>query len=145
MTSSKTTLKIAAILSFTVAIFQAGISFSPSWGLYFGAPETLTARPLLLILAGLLMTVVFVIFGLYALSGAGVVRPLPLLKTGLWVVSGIYILRGLMLIPQLLIDKGIQSSSETIGFQSLASSMVALFIGLVYIAGSISGRGSGKI
>jgi hypothetical protein len=135
---------LAAILSLAVAVFQAVISFSPSWSLYFGAPKSLTSKPFLLIAGGLLMTVVFIIFGLYALSGAQKIRPLPLLKTGLWVISGIYLPRGLMVIPQLLVYLGIKSSSETVGLQSLASSAVALMIGLVYIVGSFSMRSSEK-
>jgi hypothetical protein len=104
----------------------------------------LTANPLLLIAAGLLMTVVFIFFGLYALSGAEVVRPLPLLKTGLFVISGIDILRGVGLILQVLIYSGIRSSSKTIGLQSLISSVVALLIGLVYIIASFSAKHSVK-
>jgi hypothetical protein len=133
----KKTLKIAAILSFAVAIFQAGISFSPTMSLYFGAPEKIVANPPLLIFAGLFMAVVFVVFGLYALSGAGHIRRLPLLWVGLSGISCVYTLRGLMLIPQLLILKGILSSSETVGLQSLASSLVSLCIGLVYLVGTL--------
>jgi hypothetical protein len=70
---------------------------------------------------------------------------LPLLRIGLFVISGIYLLRGLMLIPELLIYTGFQFSSKTIGLQSLASSLVALLIGLAYIIGSLAGRRSIKI
>jgi hypothetical protein len=94
-------------------------------------------NPPLLILAGLIMAVVFVVFGLYALSGAGHIRRLPLLWWGLLGISCIYTLRGLMLFPQLLIRARILSSSETFGLQSLASSLVALFIGLVYLVGTL--------
>ena len=144
MKYSKFALPFAAILSFAVALFQAVISFSPAWSLYFGAPESLTINPFLLIASGLLMTGVFTLFGLYALSGAQKIRTLPLLKTGLWVISGIYFLRGLMVIPQCLIYLRTHTSSETVGLQSLASSMVALLIGLVYIIGSFSMRHSLK-
>jgi hypothetical protein len=144
MTSSKKTLSFAAYLSFAVAIFQAGISFSPSLSQYFGAPEQLVANRLLLILAGLFMAVVFVIFGLYALSGAGSIRRLPLLRGGLLVIGGIYSLRGLILIPQWLIFMRIFSSYEIIGIQSLVSSLVALFIGLVYLFGTLNFRHSIK-
>jgi len=135
-------LTLAGILSFTVALFQAGISFSPSLSRYFGASEQLIAKPSLLLLAGLFMAVVFGVFGLYALSGAGLIRRLPLLWAGLLGISCVYTLRGLMMIPQLLILTGILSSSETIGPQSLASSLVSLFIGLVYFVGTLGVRRS---
>ena len=137
MPNSKKTLKIAAILSFAVALFQAGISFSPSLSRYFGAPDKFIANPTLLLLAGLFMAIVFGVFGLYALSGAGHIRHLPLLWWGLLGISCVYTLRGLMLFPQLLIRARILSSSETVGLQSLASSLVALFVGLVYLVGTL--------
>ena len=137
MIDAKKTLRFAAILSLAVALFQAGISFSPSLSQYFGAPEKMVANPPLLFLAGLIMAVVFVVFGFYALSGARTIRRLPLLWWGLLGISCLYTLRGLMLFPQLLIRARILSSSETVGLQSLASSLVALFIGLVYLVGTL--------
>jgi hypothetical protein len=137
MIDSKKTLRFAACLSFAVALFQAVISFSPSLSLYFGAPEKMVAHPPLLLLGGLFMAVVFGVFGLYALSGAGHIRRLPLLGLGLLGIGLVYTLRGLMLILQLLLLKGILSSSETVGLQSLASSWVAFFIGLVYLVGTL--------
>lgn len=41
-------------------------------------------------------------FGVYALSGAGVVRPLPLVKLGLVMIGSIYALRGLVVIRDIL-------------------------------------------
>jgi len=134
---SKKILSIAAYLSFAVAIFQAGISFSPTLSRYFGAPKQFVAEPLLLLSAGLFMAVVFGVFGLYALSGAGTIRRLPLLPVGLLAISIVYTLRGLMLIPQLLINMGSFSSFENIGTQSLISSLVSLVIGLVYLFGAL--------
>jgi len=46
-------LKLAGGCTFILAVFQAVISFSPSWSLYFGAPKELTAKPDLLLAAGL--------------------------------------------------------------------------------------------
>src|SRR4030042_3731369 len=141
---SKKILSIAAYLSFAVAIFQAGIAFSPSLSQYFGAPEKLVANPSLLVLAGLFMAVVFGVFGLYALSGTGLIRRLPLLRVCLSVISGIYTLRGLMLVPELLIYTGVLQSSEIIGIQSWITSMVSLFIGMVYFVGTLNFRSSIK-
>jgi hypothetical protein len=139
MTISKQLLRIAGVLSFAVAIFQAVISFVPSWSLYFGAPKELVSNATILIIAGLLATIVFVIFGLYALAGAGDVRILPLLRLGLLGIGGVYTLRGLLLIPQLLTMAGILQFNESFSSQMLASSLISLLIGLLYLAGSIVG------
>ena len=139
MAISKQLLKIAGRLSFAVAFFQAVISFVPSWSLYFGAPEELTSNIAVLIIAGLFMTIVFIIFGLYALSGAGQFRPMPFLRMGLLVIGAIFTLRGLLLIPQLLTVYGLIQYDESASPQMVVSSIVSLLIGLLYIAGTIRG------
>jgi hypothetical protein len=132
-------LGIAGGLSFGVAIFQAVISFSPAWSLYFGAPPELVSNIPMLYIAGLTAAVVFAVFGLYALSGAGIIRPLPLLRLGLLGIGGVYTLRGLLVIPELLIMGGILQSSEAIPPQGLASSLVSLFISVLYLTGIMLG------
>jgi len=134
---SKRVLEIGGILSFAVAIFQAVITFSPSWSLYFGAPEKLVSNLPMLYLAGLTATVIFVVFGLYGLAGAGSLRPLPLLRLGLLGIGGVYALRGLIAFPMLLITTGILQSSDAIPPQGLASSLISLFIGVIYLAGTM--------
>ena len=136
---SKQLLSVAGILSFLVAIFQAVISFSPSWSIYFGAPEELAANKQMLIIGGLAFAVIFAIFGLYALSGAGHVRPLPWLWLGLLGIGGVYTLRGLFVIPLIFIMAGIYQISESIPPTALPSSLVSLFIGVLYLAGTIYG------
>jgi hypothetical protein len=42
----------------------------------------------------------------YALSGAGVIAPLPLLKLALILITGVYLLRGLVLVPALIVTRG---------------------------------------
>jgi hypothetical protein len=136
---SKQLLKIAGGLSFAVAIFQAVISFSPSWSLYFGAPEKLVSNLPMLYVAGLIVAVIFGVFGLYALAGAGTIRPLPLLRLGLVGIGGVYTLRGLVVIPVLLIKAGILQSSAVIPPQASAASLISLFIGVLYLAGTMLG------
>lgn len=87
MKSSKHMLIFAGGLSFSVALFQAVITFSPEWSKYFGAPEVLVSNLPLLYAAGLAAAVIFGIFGLYAMSGAGYIPPLPLLRFGLLMVG----------------------------------------------------------
>jgi len=103
MTNARRLLMLAGSLSLAVAVFQAVICFSVPASRYFGAPEELLANKSLLIIAGLVMAVVFGLCGLYAFSGAGRFRHLPLLRLGLVAISGMYILRGIAIFPGLLI------------------------------------------
>ncbi|MBI3539322.1 MAG: hypothetical protein HY076_03510 [Candidatus Eisenbacteria bacterium] len=71
-------------------------------------------------------------FALYALSGAGVLRPLPLLRTGLVAIGLGHALSGAIGIPQIL-----QLGAETRppAFRSAVFSGVNLTIGLLYLIG----------
>jgi len=132
-------LLIAGILSLAVAVFQAVISFVPAWSAYFGSGDTLASNPTLLLTAGMIVTILFAIAGLYGLSGAGVIRRLPLLRTGLIVITLVYIYRGTLFIPQFLITIGSMPSPEPMPLQYLLSSLVALIIGLLYLIGLVVG------
>ena len=105
-TRSQQLLLGAGILSFAIALFQVVLSFSPSLTRLFGA-AALAANPLLLLVAGLAVTILFALAGLYALAGACTIRRLPLLRTGLLVIGVIYTLRGLFLFPELLALAGV--------------------------------------
>jgi hypothetical protein len=139
MRASKPLLLTAGLLSIAVALFQAVITFSPSWSKYFGAPEELVANPPLLYAAGSVAAVIFGIFGLYALSGAGWIRPFPLLRPGLLGIGILYTLRGSLAVPLLLMMMGLVRFSGTFPSSMPASSLVSLLIGVLYLAGTISG------
>ena len=137
MITAKRTLKLAGTLSFAVAIFQAAISFSPSVSRYFGAPEELLTNRLWLIVAGIIIALVFALFGLYAFSGAGSIRQLPLLRLGLIGIGALYTLRGIFLIPEILVALGYLQSPQPVPPQELVSSLVSLSVGVCYLAGTI--------
>jgi hypothetical protein len=100
--NKKLWLKIAAGLSFFMAICHTGISLSPATAAYFGAPPPLLENRIHLFLIGEAAALIFAIFGLYALSGAGSIRHLPLLRLGLSGISSLYLLRGLFFILTVL-------------------------------------------
>ena len=137
MLNARRLLMIAGSLSLAVAVFQAAIVFSVPASRYFGAPEELLANPLMLIVAGLFMAVVFGLCGLYAFSGAGSLRRLPLLRLGLIVIGIVYTWRGIVVFPLLLVLLGYIQSPVPLLPQALASSAVALVIGVLYLAGAI--------
>jgi hypothetical protein len=80
MENFKQMLKSAGIICFGIALFQVVIGYSPSLSLYFGAPEALVKNIYALIFISFLVAGILTIFGFYALSGAGYIRRLPLLK-----------------------------------------------------------------
>ncbi|MBL8298200.1 MAG: hypothetical protein JNN30_07635 [Rhodanobacteraceae bacterium] len=93
-------LLAGAGLSAAAALIHVGcIVFGPSWYRFLGAGEQMAQlaaaghRAPTLITSGI--AAVLAIWATYALSAAGVIARLPLLRTGLCVITGIYLLRGL--------------------------------------------------
>jgi len=137
MTNSKKFLKLAGILTFGVALFQAVVTSVPEWARYFGAWEAVASKIWLLYLTGYFVSLVFVIFGFYALSGVGSIKRLPLLGTGLLVIGILFTLRGLLLVAELLINADVIPSKGIIPIRELFSSAVSLIVGALYLAGTI--------
>ncbi|HWM93764.1 MAG TPA: hypothetical protein VN493_23600 [Thermoanaerobaculia bacterium] len=125
-------LKIAGCLSAAVAALHVVIVFvGPRAYRYFGAGEDLArqaeAGSFLPAVITLGIAAVFTVFALYAFSGAGSIRRLPLLRTGLVVIGLIYTVRGLALISELL-----QGAIP----RHLVFSAVSLTIGIAYLWGT---------
>ena len=70
---------------------------------------------------------VLAMWSLYALSGAAVIRALPLLRPALCLITAIYLLRGLAILPLALLGK-------TTPFWWW-SSTICLLIGIVHLIG----------
>ncbi len=134
MGNARIILILAGALSLVVAVFQVYLGFSPAASEYWGGP---TDQPTLLV-ASLVVGLVFAVWGLYGLAGAGVIRRLPLLRLGLIVIGIIYTLRGIPLITILLTMAGIIRDPQPIPPQALISSLVAFGIGLAYLVGTIA-------
>lgn len=135
-------LMAGGVLSFVVAVLHVGIIIAgPPAYRYFGAGEdmaTMAESSLLLSIAVTLpIAVVFAVFGLYAFSGAGVIRRLPFLAAALAAIGGIYTLRGLIVIPQAFLLLG---SAPSVYPRELVFSLVSLFIGIVYLVGTVACR-----
>lgn len=69
-------------------------------------------------------------WGLYAFSGAGLIRRLPFLKLALIVIAAIYSARGLMLFPALFVDL------DKVSNLTIWSSLISLSIGVSYAVGT---------
>jgi hypothetical protein len=128
-------LKVAAGLSFFMAICQTVISLSPAAAAYFQAPPSLLENRLQLLLIGEGAALILVIFGLYALSGAGSIRHLPLLRLGLTGISSLFLLRGLFFILTMLALLGILKGEILV--QGVVSDMVFLAAGITFAVGTV--------
>ena len=80
----------------------------------------------------LFIAIILAIWAAYAFSGAGLLRRLPLLRTGLIAISAIYLLRGVALFPTLLLKP------ELVDAFTLWSSLIVLAFGLTYAVGTVS-------
>ena len=89
----------------------------------------------------LLIALLFAAFGVYALSGAGWMRSLPLLTAVLVVISALYILRGLVLVPDLI---GLATGAGYPLRQTLFSAG-SLVIGIVHAVGVVARKRPGPI
>lgn len=128
-------LIFGGLLSVAASLLHIGCIFGgPAWYRFFGAGEGLAraaergeAFPAV-ITSGI--AAVLAIWAAYAFSGTGLLPRLPLLRTGLVVISAIYLLRGLVLIPALVINGG-----DVMPF-ILWSSLIVLVYGLAYAIGT---------
>lgn len=127
-------LKIAAGWSFFMAACQTVISLWPAAAAYFMAPPPLLENRWRLFVIGEAAALVMVIFGLYALSGAGVIRRLPLLRLVLIGISALLLLRGLFIILSILAVLGVLPGGTLI--QGDISSLVFLAAGLSFAIGT---------
>jgi hypothetical protein len=127
-------LMTGAALSAIASLLHVGIIFGgPGWYRFFGAGERFAqldaAGSLVPDLVTLGIAAVLALWAAYALSGAGAIRRLPLLRTALVAITSVYLARGLVLVPMLAMDRT--------GFTPFDwwSSAICLGYGLVHLAG----------
>ena len=127
-------LIIAGLLSASAAVLHVLIIFGgPDWYRFFGAGERFAVAAAegryfpALVTTGI--AAVLSMWSAYALSGAGVIPQLPLLRMVLVGVTAIYLLRGIAFVP-MVIAKGGQVSPF-----ALWSSAICLGIGMIHLVG----------
>jgi hypothetical protein len=127
-------LMMGAALSALAAVLHIGcIVFGASWYRFFGAGERMAQQAA----AGswhpaivtAFIAAMLAAWSLYALSGAGVIPKLPVLRLALCAITGIYLLRGMAVLPLVFLSLG----------RSTAfwwwSSAICLGIGLIHWVG----------
>ena len=132
-------LEVAGVLSAGVALLHMLIIAvgGPAYR-YFGAGERMarmaeqgSATPGLITFG---LTLLFAVWAAYAFSGAGLLRRLPLLRTGLITIGLVYTLRGVLLGPQLVWF--FSGHRADVPPRQLAFSAAALVTGLAYLVGT---------
>jgi hypothetical protein len=134
--SYNSALVVGAGLSAVAALLHVACIFGgPAWYRFFGAGERMAeaaARgspyPAILTLG---ITVVLLAWAAYALSAAGALPSLPLLKAGIVAITAVYLLRGLVLFPVLML-KPAQVTPFVVW-----SSLICLGYGLVHLRGLV--------
>lgn len=134
-------LLLGATFSFVAALAHiATIIGGPDWYRFFGAGEHMAQlaaqgshKPTLITL---FIAAILALWGGYALAGAGLIPALPLLKTGLVVITGIYLLRAVagFVLPFITRHPAIMENSITFW---MVSSTICLLIGLTYLIGTL--------
>ncbi|MEP5763202.1 MAG: hypothetical protein ABJ308_01345 [Halieaceae bacterium] len=132
----------AAVLSFVASLLHVAVVFGgPAWYRFFGAGEGMAAlaekgsiQPALITLG---IAAILFVWGLYALSGAGVILRLPLLRLALSIITFIYLARGFagLVLPFVSNHPAITQNSVTFW---IASSLVCCVFGLFYLLGTIN-------
>ena len=105
MNLSRYCLVLGGVASFLIAVLHLALVFKPQWYRHFGADELVQLHEQgssFTVLVTIGLALMFAAWGAYALSGAGVIRRLPLLQTVLIAIGVIYVLRGLLLPSELV-------------------------------------------
>jgi len=129
-------LTIGASASALAALLHLGcIAFGAPWYRFFGAGERMAqlaiARSPYPAILTLIIAAVLSTWSIYALSGAGLIRTLPLLRTILCAITAVYLVRGVIFLPFIGRFSG---RSPTFW---LWSSAICLAIGIVHAVGLV--------
>ena len=128
-------LIVGGVLSAAASLLHlAVIAGGPSWYRFFGAGEGMARMAERGSLTPTLVTIgiatVLAVWAAYAFAGAGLIPRLPLLRTALVLISAVYLLRGLVLIPALVLNAG------GVAPFMLWSSLIVLVYGVCYAVGT---------
>jgi hypothetical protein len=117
-----------------VILHLAVIAGGPDWYRFVGAGEEMAQmaergllRPALITIA---IATILAIWSAYAFAGAGLLPRLPLIRTALVAITAVYLLRGLALVPLVLLRPALVDSF------ALWSSLIVLAYGIVHAVGT---------
>ncbi len=132
--SSKNLLVAGGILSFLVALLHIALAIRPKLYDYFGASklsELTQQGSSFTVWVTLGLVIMFLVWGFYGLSGAGIIRQLPLLRLALIGIGIIYLVRALMLPSDI-----VKFTQHARPFRFVVLSTGSLLAGLLYLIGA---------
>lgn len=128
-------LLAAGIALFGALIHSAAPLVGPDWYAFLRSPawvvESARNGTWPAPVGGLIIGALMFMCAVYAFSGAGLIRKLPLLRTGLCLISAICTIRGLLLIPYLV------KVPERLTAFDIVASLVWLLAGVSFLIGTI--------
>jgi hypothetical protein len=129
-------LLLGGVASFLITLLHVALAVRPRIYRYCGADELAQLHEqgspfTVLVTVGLAL--MFAAWGVYALSGAGVIGQLPLLRPVLITIGAIYILRSLMLPSEL-----VQALTRGYPPRFIIFSTGSLVIGLLHLVGTLA-------
>ena len=140
MNMPRSCLLLGGGASFLITFLHLALVFRPQWYHHFGADELVQLYEQgsrFTVLATLCLALMFALWGTYALSGASVIGPLPLLRAVLIAIGVIYILRSLMLPSELF-----KVLLGCYPFRFVVFSAGSLAIGLLHLGGTLARHSS---
>jgi hypothetical protein len=134
----------SGLAALAAGVLHLAIVFGgPAWYAFFRAPEPIVrmagAGALYPTIFCLVVAALLVLCAAYAFSGAGLLRPLPFLRTGLVFVGSVFILRGVVFIPLLFLRPDVLArvcNCNGIDTFLIVSSVICLATGIGYVVGS---------
>ena len=125
----------AALSAIAALLHLACIIFGPAWYRFFGAGERMAHLAAAGRMGPAVVTTgiagVLAIWSLYALSGAGVIPRLPLVRSVLCAITGVYLLRGVAGFVLAVVAPG----ERSVAFWCW-SSLICLALGALYFVGT---------
>ncbi|OGN91210.1 MAG: hypothetical protein A2Y88_01545 [Chloroflexi bacterium RBG_13_48_10] len=143
MIKPKYSLIAGGVISALISILHIILAIKPELYSYIGPGQGSAMTQIagegssLITIATITLALIFAIWALYAFSGAGLIRTLPLQRMALIAIGGIYILRGLFLPTEInmVLTQGYP-------FRFMVFSTVSLVAGLLYLIGVLRKKAS---
>jgi len=146
MVKPKHYLIAGGVISALISILHVVLALRPELYRYIGPGQESALAQMaeqgssITTIATVALALIFAIWAIYAFSGAGLIGPLPLLRTALIAIGVIYILRALFLPSEInmVLTQGYP-------FRFVVFSTISLVAGLLYLIGVWKQRASLKL
>jgi hypothetical protein len=141
METSRVLLIVGAVGSGLISLLHVVLALRPELWRYVAPGGTSALREMAIqgstgtIVAAAALAVMFAVWALYGLSGAGAIGRLPLLRTGLIGIGVIFLLRGLFIVPE---TRMVLAEGYAVRFALFSA--ISLLAGLLYVVGALGLR-----